>query len=413
MKKSFLIIVGVAAMMVSWPSCTQLEETGKLQFGLELSDDSELKSVMADRNVSEALVSIAGENGALIFDKEPLPIYKFGEEYTTRSLKLPVGEFLLTEFMLIDSSGVVLWATPMEGSRLAHLVRQPLPIHFGISHEQTTSLDIQVIRVKDHPPADFGYVNFDIGFVDRFCLKVLYLSRCMEDWNDSILGPNNPDAPIHQPRFTMHLGDQLVVDEPLNQGLNHYAVPMLSDWYLLSATDCHGQLFYEQKIHLRELVNHRCTPDYPPLVIYHDPDSGIIITPEGLHEPTIRQGVFGSISLPLDSNTVTNDPDVWPVIRDIYFYPYAVLDSIYTFAPIDCYFPLEIIRMDPVAIVRSNSDGYFQVPLKEGDYLYMVKEDDRYYIDAYISSHRPGLVTVFPGEVTELLIHMVDCSKWQ
>ncbi len=82
-------------------------------------------------------------------------------------------------------------------------------------------------------------------------------------------------------------------------------------------------------------------------------------------------------------------------------------------APIDCYFPLEMIRMDPVAIVRSNSDGYFQVPLEVGDYLYLVKEDDRYYIDAYISSHTPGLVTVYPNEVTRLLIHITDCSMWQ
>lgn len=413
MKKTALTIVTIAAMMVSWHSCTQLEENGKLQFGLELSDDSEMKSAVADRNIAEALVSITGVNGELIFDKEPLPIYKFGDQYTTRSLKLPVGEFHLTEFMLIDESGIVLWATPMEDSRLAHLVRHPLPVHFGISHEQTTNLNIQVIRVNDHPPADFGYVNFDIGFVDRFCLKVLYWSRCMTDWDDSILGPDGSAAPIYQPRFTIHLGNRLVVDEPLNQGLNHFAVPMMSDWYLLSATDCRGQVFYEEKIHLKELVNHRCTPDYPPLVIYHDPDSGIIITPEGLYEPAIIQGVFGSLLQPLDNYMVTDQPDVWPVIRDIYFYPYAVLDSIYTFAPIDCYFPLEMIQMDPVAIVRTNSDGYFQVPLEVGDYLYLVQEDHRYYIDAHISSHRPGLVTVYPQEVTELWIHLVDCSMWQ
>ncbi len=412
MKNSVFIIITFAVMMVSWPSCTQPGENGKLQFGLELSNDSEMKSAVADRNIAEALVSITGMNGELIFEKEPLPIYKFGEQYTTRSLKLPVGEFHLTEFMLIDESGIVLWATPMEDSRLAHLVRHPLPVHFGISHEQTTNLNIQVIRVNDHPPADFGYVSFDIGFVERFCLKVLHSSRCMEEWNDSILGPDGSMAPIHQPRFTMYLGNRLVVDEPLNQGLNHFAVPMMYDWYLLSATDCHGQLFYEEKIHLKELVNHRCTPDYPPLVISHDPDSGIIITPEGLYEPTISQGVFGSILQPLD-NYMTDQPDVWPVIRDIHFYPYAIMDSIYTFAPMDCYFPLEMIHMDPVAIVRTNSDGYFQVPLEVGEYLYLVKEDDRYYINFSDSSRRPGHVMVYPKEVTELWIHLVDCSMWQ
>ena len=72
MKNSMMIIVAAVAVMASWTSCTQVEETGKVQFGLELTDDSELKSVIADRDISEALVSIVGENGEVIFEKEPI-----------------------------------------------------------------------------------------------------------------------------------------------------------------------------------------------------------------------------------------------------------------------------------------------------------------------------------------------------
>ena len=212
MKKSILMIGAVAAMMLIWPSCSQVEETGKLQFGLELSDDSTLKSVVNGYNVTAALVTIISETGKLIYDKEPLPIYRFGNEYTTKSLELPMGKFQLSEFMLIDSSGIVLWATPREGSDLAHLVRQPLPISFRISPEQTTNLNIQVIRVKDHPPADFGYVNFDIGFVERFCLKVFYSSRCMEEWPDGVLGPDGSDAPVFQPMLTIWASENIFSD---------------------------------------------------------------------------------------------------------------------------------------------------------------------------------------------------------
>ena len=214
MKNTILTIVAIVALALTWPSCTQVEEEGTIQFGLELSDDTDLKSAEAgaevDARVSAALITIVGENGELIFDKEYLPIYRFGTEYTTRSLKIPVGRFQLTEFMLIDSSGMVLWATPMEGSNLAHLVRKPLPIKFGISTEETTTIDIQVIRVKDHPPADFGYVNFDIGFVDRFCLKVFYSSRCVEEWPDGLM------APVHQPRLTIRAGDRIILDEAIS-----------------------------------------------------------------------------------------------------------------------------------------------------------------------------------------------------
>ena len=400
-------------MLFVGKSCTQLEETGTLQFGLELSESTELKSAVSDPNVSIALVSIAGKNGDLIYDKEPLPIYKFGSEYTTISLKIRVGEFMLTEFMLIDSSGVVLWATPKAGSNLAHLVRNPLPNHFIISPERTTSLGVEVIRVGYHPPADFGYVNFDIGFVDRFCLQVFYSSRCIDNWNDSILGPDGTTAPIYMPRLMIWAGNRKLIDEPLNQGLGKYAIPMGFEWYHLLASDCRGQTFYEQKFHRRELLEHRCSPGHRPLIIYHDADSGIIITPEGLNEPTIEQGVFGSVTIPAETdNDTTNEYDVWPVVRDIYFYPYALMDSIRTFAPMGCYFPIESFTTKPLAIVRSNTDGYFQAHLETGDYLYLVKEQKGYYFDAYISSHLPGFVTVFPGEVTKLYIHIIDCSMW-
>ena len=412
MKNSIMILVAVAAMVSVWPSCTQTEETGELQFGLELSDESDLKSAVAEHIVTAALVTVMSETGELIYDKEYLPVYRFGTEYTSKSLKLPMGEFQLIEFMLIDSSGMVLWATPKAGSRLAHLVRHPLPIPFTISPDETTSLDVQVIRVKDHPPSDFGYAVFNIGFVDRFCLKVFYSSRCMEEWNDSILSPNGSGAPVHQPMLTIWSGERMVIHEPLNAGLNRYSVPMVAEWYLINATDCHGQVIYEMKIPLKELLEHRCAENFTPLMIYRDPIPGIIITPEGLKEPTIKQGVFGSITLPVDGTLQTENYDVYPVIRDIYFYPYALLDSVRTFAPVDCYFPAEYLPMEPVAIVRSNSDGYFQVPLDEGEYLYLVKEGDRYYMDAYISSHLPGFVKVYPLEVTKLLIHVIDCTMW-
>jgi hypothetical protein len=155
-----------------------------------------------------------------------------------------------------------------------------------------------------------------------------------------------------------------------------------------------------------------------------------------LKEPTIKQGVFGSITLPVDDplpaddteytedgtipsnnqsgdETVpTEEDDVYPVIRDIYFYPYTLIDSVRTFGPVDCYFPADFLPMKPVAIVRSNSDGYFQVPLDVGEYLYLVKEGNHYYMDAYISSHLPGFVKVYPEEVTRLLIHLIDCTMW-
>lgn len=413
MKKRLFTLIAVSAMALLWHSCTHEEQKGKLRFGMQLTDNTDLKSATADRKVTEALITIVGQDGEIIYDKEPLQLLEFGEQYITRLLELPVGEFKLTEFMLIDSSGTVLWATPVEGSNLAPLVNDPLPVWFGIAPDETTNLSMEVIRVKDYNPGDFGYASFSINFVDRICLKVFYSSRCMEEWNDSILGSDGSGAPILQPRFIISVNDRLILDEPLNQGLNYYRIPLVSEWYLLSARNCHGDLFYREKVPFKMLLEHRCQPEFPPLEIFDGSNPGIIITPEGLKEPDIKQGVFGMISLPVDTATKLDINQVWPVVRDLYIFPFfGVMDSIYTFAPIGCYIPPDLIPLDPVAIVRSNSEGFFQAPLEVGEYLYLVKEGEGFYLDAYISSRRPGYFMVFPEEVTKLRISIIDCSMW-
>ena len=413
MKKQLYFLPGILFALMLISSCNQVEESGSLKFDLDLSEESALKAADDDAQVVEALVSVQNVNGELIYDKEPLELIRFGDQFVTRSLKLPVGEFMLTEFMLINSFGEVVWATPKEGSRLAHLVRTPLPQFFGIQPDETTSLDIQVIRVNDHPPEDFGYAQFNIEFVNRFCLQVYFNCRCMETGTDTTPVLDASGRPILQPRFMIWSGDRLLVDEPLLPGLNHYPVPRLNNYYTLMAFGHYGEQIFEQEFGADELMEFRCDPDFPPLMIYNEPNSEVIITPEGLYEPTITQGIFGSIVLPVDDHMDENGTDVWPVVRDIYFFPFNVLDSIYTFAPMGCYIPFHMIPMEPVAIVRTNSDGIFQVPMEVGEYLYLVKLEEGYYLDAFISSHRPGHVIVYPGEVTKIEIHVIDCSMWQ
>jgi hypothetical protein len=357
-------------------------------------------------------VTIVDENGQLVYDHEYLPVYSFGDRYTSRSLKLPVGKYHLEAFMLVDSMGVVQWATPRAEAPLGHLVTAPLPVSFAISADQTTTLQMQVVPTRDYQPSDFGYTSFEIEFVDRFCLKVFYNSRCVEEWNDSILGPDGTGAPVYLPMLSIWSNNRMVLHEPLNPGLNRYHLPMLDHEYHLEATDCRGQVVYQETYLLRQLLEHSCTESSPPLVISRDPLPGILITPEDLWEPTIRQGVFGQLSIGLDNFMIIDSTELPPVVRDLYFYPYHVVDSLIMMGPIDCHFPLDWIQEKPVAIVRSNSAGIYQVPLEAGAYLYLVSDGGLYYWDAYISSHRPGHVEVFRDSVTIRHIHILDCSMW-
>lgn len=412
MKKYFIFIFLWMVVLTLGTSCTKEDPEGALRLGIQLSGEETLKGAVTDRNVTAALVTIAGENGHLLYDHEYLPLYSFGEGFAAQSLKLPAGHHTLEGFMLVDSAGTVQWATPRSGSNLARFVDHPLPVPFTIRSEQTTTLQVEVVRTSDYQPSDFGYATFEIRFVERFCLQVFYSTRCMETWNDSIMGPDGSGAPIYMPMLSVWSGNRMLFREPLNPGLNQYQLPMLNEAYILEATDCTGQVAYRETFLLRQLLQHTCGDNYPPLVIYRDTIPGIVITPEDLSEPTISQGVSGQLSSGLDSFMIQDSTDLPPLMRELFFFPYRVVDSLYVMAPIDCHFPIQWVQESPVAVVRSNTAGFYQVPLEAGEYLYLVRDGDQYFWDAYISSHRPGHVEVFRDSVTVRNIHIIDCSMW-
>ncbi|MCP4314193.1 MAG: hypothetical protein GY790_23315 [Bacteroidetes bacterium] len=412
MKINRYLITAIVCALVTLSACNQEEESGRLSMGFELTEEGLLKAAATMDHLSTALITIMGEDGSLVYDKEPLELIRFGTGLVTRSLTLPVGGYKLTGFMLTDTSGTVLWATPKEGSKLAGLVRKPLPHSFRIGPQETTSVDIQVVRVRERPPADFGYAEFNIHFVEGLCLKVNYATRMPDCGIDSLMGPDGSTIPYYQSRLLVFAGDRKVLDKPMIPGVNRYKLPLVSKWYLVMATACDGTTIFKQDFHIDELRKYGCSPDSPGLVIHRSQDSGVIITPEGLNEPSISQGVFGRITASPDEAWADSVNAMIPLVRDICIFPGYLLDSFYTFAPMGCHIGFDMISEEPKVVVRSNSDGFFQAKLREGEYLYLVKEEQGYYLDAFMSSRKPGYIEVFPEELTKLMIHWVDCSKW-
>jgi len=411
MKRGIYLLAAIVISLLALSSCNQAEERGRLTLGFNLVDENLQKSSATDEYLTFALLSIVGEDGALVYDKEPVELIRFGSGLVTRSLELPVGGFKLTEFMLTDTLGTVLWATPREGSRLAGLVNDPLPQEFRIHADESTSVNIQVVHVGNRPPEDFGYVEFIIDFVKRLCFKVSYDMVIPGGEWDSLMGPDGSNMPWYESRIQVKSGNRTILDEAMLPGLNHYKIPVGTGDYHIIATGLLKDTLFSEVFSMDELSLFSCNPENPPLMI-PSRDQNIYITPEGLYEPTIRQGVFGQITGPLDMFMDSTLNDMQPLVKDICFLPYHVLDSLFVLAPIDCFIPYELIHMEPELVVRSNSEGFFQAKLQEGEFLYLVRTEQGYYMDAFISSHRPGYVKVSPGEVFKLSIHLADCSRW-
>lgn len=408
----------VAGALLLFHGCNEQTEpqTGTVSFGLNTLEETGLKSTEpAHHRVTQALVSIVDENGELVYDKEPVSFYTFGESFVTTSLKLEVGAYRLTEFLLTDSTGNVLWATPLEGSPLAYLVDDPLPMEFSISAESTTTLHPQVVRIGDHHPSDFGYVSFDVDFVRSVCIKVYFKSDCytiMDGdtvmYNDSVMYDDMSIVPGPHPKLLVTSGEgEVLLQKALIPGMQRVHIPTGYDHYRFRVWDCNS-ICFNHVFTPEKLRSFRCTGNSPLRIICSQDEPDVVITPEEVKEPTIEQGVFGRITMEVEDTTATAEYRVKPVVRDLYLYHMADADSIDFFMqePACLYSPLPF---EPVAVVRSNTSGYYQLPLAEGHYLYMVKVANGFYIDQYISSRQPGKLKVHEGEITHLDILIVPC----
>jgi hypothetical protein len=421
--RSFLLLPVIFMASLTIFSCSKNEETqaGSIEFGMDPIMEDALKSAGTNYyNGTAALVTIVNQEGEKIYDKEYLPFYAFGQSFVTKSLKLNVGRYILTEFMLVDSSGTVTWATPAEGSRLAPLVDDPVPIHFAVYANNTTQVNPQVVRVANHHPDDFGYVNFNVAFIENFCINLYLESLCMGTLYDSLYMDPGFGMPFYASRIVIFSDGAFLTESYLTEGKNRVLVPRGYDTYNIRVFDCGNQLCYREMFGADELRKFSCD-DGEFLYIECGPqEPEIIITPEDNTEPTIEQGVFGQVTDPGLDYYMLNDSSMldpggvadyqrFPMMTDIYIYKTDIADTVYYPATTnDCYYYPDL-NIEPCAVVRTNSSGYYQLPLEEGRYSYLVKTPLGFYIDAWVSSHVPGRFEVHTGEVTILNIHVQPC----
>jgi len=413
-RRFFYLLFLSAAITMLWKGCSPAENNvmGRLEFGTELMDQGQLKSTIpAEGAISAALVTITDASGRIIYDKEPVAFYRFGDAFITQSLALEVGNYQLSEFFLIDSSGYVMWASPLEGSELSHLVEHPLPLAFSIREQQTTTVRPQVVWIGDYTPGQFGYVSFDVDFLGTFCLQIMYDSYCGMVWADTLY--QEMYESVLPPDLFSHIeirGDnKLLASASLLPEFNSFRLSDSFSTYQVLVINCNMDTVYQASFSKEEILNYRCNLNNPLVITDYPYNPSVIITPEGLTEPTIYQGVFGRITIPMtDDSTYYFANAEMPVVMDLYIYPQIDYDSLYMFMDeTGCCLP-EYLPFDPLYIVRSNSDGFFELELEPGFYTYMVQlPDGGYYIDMYMNSRKGGELIIHEGEITKLYIQVV------
>jgi hypothetical protein len=187
-----IFISMVIAAITIIPSCKKAGENGSgtAEFSMNMPDGIlQLKSGTTDSlKVSyQLLISAVDGNGKEIFTDKLIPLYLFGTGMVSEKIKIPVGEFKLTKFMVIDPAGKVIYAAPVSGSALAYLSTKPLPIKFTITTNNNTNIAVEVLVVGTSTPDQFGYSTFGVQII-----------KPLDFYAYCFIGPENPlsAAPI-------------------------------------------------------------------------------------------------------------------------------------------------------------------------------------------------------------------------
>jgi len=129
-----------------------------------------------------AKVTISGTNYKVV-------VFYIDNKPYTNTIKLPVGQYKLSEFMMMDDNNtpnddtddVLIAAAPHAGSEFAAYVEQPLDISFNIEAFKKTELPVTVLCYEESSYSKFGFVYNEVGqliireqfFFGDICIKSL------------------------------------------------------------------------------------------------------------------------------------------------------------------------------------------------------------------------------------------------
>jgi uncharacterized protein (TIGR02145 family) len=139
------------------------------------SNVSSLKSAMA-YNLSDAkkiVLTIQNVDGTPTnYTSTEVKIYQMNGVFLSQKLMLHTGSYRLTEFLLLDSTGSVIFAVPIAGAQAAQNVNHPLPISFDVLKDVSSSINVEVLSTENMSPADIGLTSFSISEALNFMIGV-------------------------------------------------------------------------------------------------------------------------------------------------------------------------------------------------------------------------------------------------
>lgn len=177
---SSLLIIGMLSTCKKDTNESNSQGVVKFTFQNEISTQK-LKSANTDSlTIPVAIfVSITTTDGEVVYDNKKLELINFEGSYFTNAIGFAPGDYILTEFMVVNKNNTLLYATPKIGSKLESLVNRPLPFNFQISPSSYNTLDPEVVEAANFSAEELGYKSFNFNIVKaiKFLVSVVCQSQ--------------------------------------------------------------------------------------------------------------------------------------------------------------------------------------------------------------------------------------------
>ncbi|MEI9921093.1 MAG: hypothetical protein WDO14_20200 [Bacteroidota bacterium] len=227
MKKLYPLMVVITLLLqhCSNPEESPLSEKIQFTFSPSVITDNGGRISSTFGDVHALRLSLEKNTGETVFTMRDIELIHFGDALITEPVELKGGSYRVTDFLLVDADGNVLYATPKKGSALAGLVSQALPFYFSVTKSVTANIEVGVMDITHRAPEDFGYASFNVREVLAFQLSPMILQGGQYSFTNAKGYITQDGAPI----FTIDLGAKVNVISFKGDASKTYTLKVVKD----------------------------------------------------------------------------------------------------------------------------------------------------------------------------------------
>jgi uncharacterized protein (TIGR02145 family) len=255
------------------------ETTGTIQLGLGLPQQ-QLKSTTTNETPVAIVVTIENSNASVVVESKRINLINMNGTFISEPISLTTGDYSISKYIVLNSSDSAIYATPVKGSKLAYLVKTPLPLSFTISKDNVTKIVPEVLRVEAATFEDFGYNSFSFNVVNTFdfLTSVMVYNETIKNWE------------LTSAIITIKTADSVIVYNNTPSAITNLITLRDNSANFSLAVSKPGYTSYVANFSVSDLKLYFKSSDKGPLIITLFPESNIVTDIDGNLYHTVKIG---------------------------------------------------------------------------------------------------------------------------